>query len=63
MHRRELHFQADDGHGGPASSPAPSREAIARRAYEISLSSDGSTPETNWQRAEAELRNQQGHVP
>jgi hypothetical protein len=31
------------------------REEIARRAYEISESSDAGTPEENWSRAEHEL--------
>lgn len=49
------------------SKEAPAREAvqpaseitdetIAKRAYEISQSDDGSTPEENWERAERELR-------
>jgi hypothetical protein len=32
-------------------------EAIARRAYEISQSPEGRSPEENWFRAERELRN------
>jgi hypothetical protein len=65
MEPTDLHFQADLGHGGPAGTEKalPGRDAIARRAYEISLSADGSTPERNWQRAEAELRNQQQPLP
>jgi hypothetical protein len=39
----------------PAEGPAR-REAIARRAYEISLSPSGATMEENWRRAEAEFR-------
>lgn len=37
-----------------------SKEAIAARAYEISLSEDGGTSEENWQRAERELREASG---
>ena len=29
---------------------------IARRAFEIALTDDSSTPEQNWERAERELR-------
>jgi hypothetical protein len=34
-----------------------SHEAIARRAFEISQSPEGRSPEENWFRAERELRN------
>jgi uncharacterized membrane protein len=37
---------------------APAREAVARRAYEISLTPQGATPSENWARAERELRGQ-----
>jgi hypothetical protein len=64
MDNTDLRFQPDDAHGGTALNPAPpTREAIARRAYEISVSPEGSTPDSNWRRAEAELRNQQSPVP
>ena len=35
----------------------PTHEQIARRAYEISQSPEGRSPEENWFRAERELRN------
>jgi hypothetical protein len=38
-------------------------EEIVRRAYEISLSSEGGTPEMNRARAEAEMRSQLGPYP
>jgi hypothetical protein len=37
-------------------------EAIAARAYEISLGEDAGTPEENWQRAEQELRERTGEA-
>lgn len=47
----------------PTSRPTPrvgqqqvTHEQIARRAYEISKSGTGGTPEDNWFRAERELR-------
>jgi hypothetical protein len=39
----------------PPAAPGPGREAIARRAYELSLESDAGTEEENWLRAEREL--------
>jgi len=36
----------------------PTHDEIARRAYEISQSSDGGSDEENWHRAERELRGQ-----
>lgn len=33
----------------------PTRDEVARRAYEISLSDAGGTPDENWRRAEEEL--------
>jgi hypothetical protein len=64
MDSNDLRFQPDDAHGGPPFEPTAIRqEAIARRAYEISISPDGSTPESNWERAEAELRSQRGQFP
>jgi hypothetical protein len=40
----------------PTSGQQPTHEQIARRAYEISKSGTGGTPEANWYRAERELR-------
>jgi hypothetical protein len=40
-----------------------SEEEIARRAYEISLTAEGGTPEANRARAEEELRNQRRAYP
>ena len=40
---------------GSVESEAPSRDAIARRAYEISQSEHAGTDEENWRRAEQEL--------
>jgi len=37
------------------------REAIERRAYEISLSADAGSDEENWRRAEQELGNSPAH--
>lgn len=48
-----------DVHADPKREREPEgparHEAIARRAYEISLSEEGGTPEQNWRRAEEEL--------
>jgi hypothetical protein len=43
-------------HRDPA--PAPDRDAVAARAYEIFVQRDGEpgNPDDDWQRAEAELR-------
>jgi hypothetical protein len=53
--------------GRPAANGAPlrsaAREAIARRAYEISLDPDGGTSAQNWLRAERELHGQYGRYP
>jgi hypothetical protein len=40
----------------PAEEGEINEEAIARRAYEISLGEDAGTPEENWARAEREVR-------
>jgi hypothetical protein len=37
--------------------------AIARRAFEISMTHEGGASESNWARAEAELRNQRDPFP
>jgi hypothetical protein len=37
--------------------------AIARRAFEISMTHEGGGSESNWARAEAELRNQRDPFP
>jgi hypothetical protein len=54
--------------GEPVDDPEPlpseaqaeaevlAKDDIARRAYELSESEEGGTPEENWLRAEAELR-------
>jgi hypothetical protein len=47
------------GFGAAAATPRReiTHEMIARRAYEISQSPEGRSPEENWFRAERELRN------
>ena len=47
--------RAEENHVAPTLGPA-AREEVARRAYEISLTSQGSTFEDNWRRAEEETR-------
>jgi hypothetical protein len=47
---------------GAAGGSEVSEEAIAARAYEISLGEDAGTPEENWQRAERELRERIGET-
>jgi hypothetical protein len=47
---------------GAAGGTEVSEEAIAARAYEISLGEDASTPDENWQRAERELRERTGEA-
>jgi hypothetical protein len=45
-----------DSRTSPATGRQVTHEQIARRAYEISKSGTGGSPEENWYRAERELR-------
>ena len=45
-----------DGREPEIEEPAPSHDAIARRAHEISQTDQAGTDEENWQQAERELR-------
>jgi hypothetical protein len=59
-------MDTDPPAGEPVDDPEPppseaqaevlAKDDIARRAYELSESEEGGTPEENWLRAEAELR-------
>lgn len=51
-HAADGEERADAGSDGPVLSDA----AVARRAYEISLTDPSGSPEENWARAEEELR-------
>ena len=47
----------------PKKTEGPTREEIAHRAYEISLTSEAGTDEENWHRAERELLDRKGSAP
>lgn len=47
----------------PGGATVVNEDLIRRRAYEISQSAEGGTPEENWERAERELRDEARATP
>jgi uncharacterized protein YegP (UPF0339 family) len=55
------HLAGDDA--SEPTHPEPDQEEVRQRAWEISQRTEAGTPEENWQRAEQELRHEQGSTP